>query len=196
MMYFVLSVRYIRIKQSIERNKIQQLTDNLLAKSTCLATEANLPMLHDLKIVVFLWRKYKQLNERVFALYKEITNYDRFWRSYLVIYFVGYIVDICYISYGLLIVESNGAFTKIFFSTFAVQFAIYLLLMTYQCSRLVDSNLTIHKEHCKFLSLYRSKMGKQSQILNTGNLLKVRIVVVLIVVVKHKQLISLTKHID
>src|SRR5699024_1109108 len=83
--YFFVSSQYIKIKQ---RELLQQI-------HTC--NKRSLTIVSFERVWAF-WREFKQLNQNLHRLCKEIHCYNNFWGLYLTIYFLGYILLICYMA--------------------------------------------------------------------------------------------------
>lgn len=139
---FILNVVYFQIKLKTESTRICFLTDKL-------AGYKSNQVLH--------WRQFIVYCNRLQVLFDENKAQNTFWSPYLTVFFVGYILCICYIAHGIFFIQINSIFVKLFFVTFGIELTIILLLLTFCCSRLINSNLKISKNQCSYLNLFKLK---------------------------------------
>src|SRR5699024_3962592 len=92
------------------------------------------------------WLRFKSLNLEILKLYDEIRGLNRFWSLYITIYFASYINEICCLAYAFFFVKSNLGFRKAFFLFFAVQFMAALVIITWECSKIVYKNCVAHRK--------------------------------------------------
>ncbi len=139
-LYFLLVVRYIRIKQKCLQKRILQL--ETVASSL---EDSEFQHSHQQKMSR-LWRAFKSLNLNLTAIHEEIRGQNRLWSKYLSLYFAIYIMEICFFSYTIFFVSNSSSkvFGKLIFATFGLEFMVLLLFITLECSKVVTSNKRSH----------------------------------------------------
>src|SRR5699024_6803992 len=78
-------------------------------------------------------------------IFAEIKAQNRFWSRYMTIYFAVYIIEICYLAYIFLFVQSSLGFQKLFFIFIAAEFLILIIGVTLEGSKVVNKNCRMHK---------------------------------------------------
>lgn len=82
-LFFLLSIRYIRIKQNYLQDKVTQLEKNVIVSNQTSSQKEKEN-----------YRHWKVLNVNVATIYEEIQNQNYFWSKYLTIYFGVYIMEV------------------------------------------------------------------------------------------------------
>src|SRR5699024_7769138 len=59
---------------------------------------------------------------------------------YLTIYFIVYIIEMCYFVYASFFVKGSFGFEKLFFLFLAIEFFILIVYVTLECSKVVNNN--------------------------------------------------------
>lgn len=131
---------YIQIKLKTESKQICFLTNKLDAFK-------NSQTVH--------WRQFIVTCNRLQVLLDENKAQNAFWSPYLTVFFVGYVLCICYIAHGTFFIQINNFFVRLFFVTFAIEMTVILLLLTFCCSQIIKCNLIISKNQFKFLNLFK-----------------------------------------
>lgn len=171
--YFGLAVRYVRVKQRCRRRRVAELAaqiDRKIASSFTVSpagsagqnlagsfghnTSAagtsswtNRQKQQQLLMNSSLWRRLQEVNRQMLALFEEIRAQNRFWSKYLTIYFVVYIIEIVYLSYSYLFLDTAElGILQLFFPLFAVNFMLVLVLVTLECSQVVAKNCQLYRE--------------------------------------------------
>lgn len=161
--YFLLAVRYIRIKQQC-----------LLKRILCLeAVVENNSKVLNCKISRF-WKVFKALNVYQAAIHEEIKGHNRYWSKYLSIIFGIYIMEICFFFYSVLFnFNSEGTtsiFSRLIFAIFGLEFSFLLLFITLECSKVVASNRQTHHQ-LRGIAV-RLQQGQSNNFLSVLELLK------------------------
>lgn len=155
MFHFLMTLRYIRIKQKRRLSQINKLNKLLKIKEHF--------AIKDFKIL----HRFKRIHNEIVTLYQEINAHNLFWSKYLTCYFVVYTMEICYLFYGYLFVKMTEIFPQIVFSFFFVEFALLLLYVTLECSRIVTLNNQMHQQ-----CLHTAFLIKQTKLLKIRDQLK------------------------
>ena len=101
--------------------------------------------------IIKLWCEFNQTINQTIYLYEEILGYNKFWSKYLTLYFVSYIIEICYLVYTFFFVDSSiGTFYVKLFIFFGVEFFLLLTIITYTCSLIVYQNCIIQRNLIAF----------------------------------------------
>lgn len=178
--YFLLVVRYIRIKQGCLQDKITQF-EKLITGNQEIHNHQGIQQQH--------YRLWKSLNVEIASIHDEIRGHNRFWSKYLTLYFALYIMEvflefnlsfsnkffiikICYFTYGVLF-TSERLLDKVFFAFFAIEFSFLLLIVTLECSQLVAYNKKSYWKMRRLLDLQlQSHNNFLRHLLSVNELLK------------------------
>ena len=162
--YFLMVVRYVRIKQQCRRVKIAKLLRRTQARlSTVKAlSETNSHQ---------LWTYFKRINVEMSAVHEEIRGHNQYWSKFITLYFVVYMMEICYLSYAFFFVPVPETSSKIFFGYFSVEFTLLLLYVTLECSRVVSLNVRMHRD-CLRMALEFTKKAAGGIVLGGNNVSK------------------------
>lgn len=139
--YFMMVIRYIRIKQRCCQVKIDKLTKKIQVKLSSKHTSKE----HSNN----LWLAFKQIYLQMLEIHKEIRGQNSFWSPFITIYFVVYQVQACYLTYAVIFVSIEEASTKFIFGYCAVEFMLLLFYVTLECSRIVNMNMRMHGDCLK-----------------------------------------------
>ncbi len=163
--YFLLNVRYIRLKQKALEMRILRFEIVVKQNSKKLKNQVNLQ-------TRFL-ATFKSLNLEAAQLYEKIEKgHARFWNKYLTIFFAIYVLEICFFSHALLFATHSDAFVDRFFLAFFISFFIFILnYVTLECSRMVAHNFRSYRTMQR-LSLIILQNSKHDHLLNASELLK------------------------
>lgn len=133
--YFFISSQYIKIKQKA-----------LLLKMRTAVIRYRTNQLHQTAFESLrrLWRHFGTFNQELLYLSREMGAYNHFWGLYVSIYFLGYILLICYMAYSFLFVRSSF-FARSLFMFLGANNVLLLYLVIYQCTNLLQQNRTIQR---------------------------------------------------
>ena len=183
--YFGLAVRYIRVKQRCRKRRVAELAARIDQKiassftvsaagggqnnSSAAGSSSNNNWTNRQKQLMnsFLWRRLQEVNRQMLALFEEIRAQNRFWSKYLTIYFVVYIIEIVYLSYSYLFLDTAelGVLLQLFFPLFAVNFMLVLVLVTLECSQVVAKNCHLYRDMqratAQLQQIYPLRVGDQ-----------------------------------
>ncbi len=93
-----------------------------------------------------MWNGLNNLNLETFRIFDEIKSHNSYWSKYTTVYFVVYILEICYLSYAFLFVPTNVGIKRLFFIFFTIEFILLLIYITLECSRVVTTNERMHRD--------------------------------------------------
>lgn len=135
--HFSINTSYFRIKQNYKLSQLKKLLINIVnVKKNRDVHPANMKT----------WKNFKNINKQFLVLFNEIKAQNVLWSKFLTIYFISYINEICYLAYSFFFVPTGLGWKKTFFAFFAAQFMFSLILITVECSRIVEKNCTIHRK--------------------------------------------------
>ena len=137
--YFVLNSRYLRAKQKCIMKKLVSLEQRKLVFSSTSET---------------FWSNFRNLNSDLVTFNKELTKGQNcFWQKYLSIYFSIYMVEICYLTYCFFFLSKTVNLTSYILISAAVNFVIILFYVTLQCSKIVNTNVTVFRQTMRMAML-------------------------------------------
>ena len=174
---FVLTVRYIRVKQNRIVNKIQCLINDQKSLSPSVdpiyeCSSKNVHHRHhhhhhtNYNYNRSLWYRFKLINKNIQQLDREIDGHNRFWSPVLTISFTGYILLLCYLAYSSFFIPSRA---WLIFFNYIIQLSIYLLVTFIECSKLEDTNIIIARQSQKFMILFSRHLQQNNEIKNNNN---------------------------
>ena len=100
-LYFVLCVRYSRIKQQMLVDKIKSFTERIRTQKRKLRLGV-----HE------IWHRFVAINSEILEQFDELHAYNRFWAKFVTIYFIGYIGMMGYLAYGFFFDKTEFDFNK------------------------------------------------------------------------------------
>lgn len=140
--YFILTVKYIRLKQEFQIEELEKQHRQLLQISYHTPSGSKYRLFS-----VYVAKSPKQTA----AIFHEIVTYNRFWSRIVSNYFLIYIIQIVYLAYSFFLITTTISFLqRQFFIFFAVNFIATLTYVTFQCNRVVQNNETIFKRSRQF----------------------------------------------
>ncbi len=165
-----MTISYIKIKQDFSEKKLNSLSatiSTLQAKSDVHTTRKSLTDQHRP-----LWSKLKKINREVLAIYEEIRAQNQFYCRYLSIYFLVYIVEICYLSYVFFFNDSPDLLLeRCFCLLMAADFLLIIVYVTFKCSLLVSRGCTMARQSQQIsLKLQRVHALKLPDLLKTDQM--------------------------
>ncbi|KAH9406314.1 hypothetical protein TYRP_013925, partial [Tyrophagus putrescentiae] len=114
--FFLMVVRYIRIKQQCIKVKVVKILKKNQADFSTLKTTSGIS--HSRQT------SFKRINAKMLSIYEEIKGQNQYWSKFITIYFAVYIMEICYLSYAFFFVPiSEITFSKYFFGFFSAELA-------------------------------------------------------------------------
>lgn len=150
--FFLMVVRYIRIKQQCIKVKVVKILKKNQADFSTLKTTSGIS--HSRQT------SFKRINAKMLSIYEEIKGQNQYWSKFITIYFAVYIMEICYLSYAFFFVPiSEITFSKYFFGFFSAEFTLLLLYVTLECSRVVSLNVQMYRDCLKMALEYTRKAG-------------------------------------
>lgn len=109
------------------------------------------------------------MNEEIVRFNQRLYRYNHFWSPYLSMYFLVHTVMIAYFAYALLLDFSSFEFlARSYFIFFLVELTLIMLLLTGECSRIVQYNVSLYRANAKF-----SFQFQHTFVLDKVNLVKV-----------------------
>ncbi len=94
------------------------------------------------------WTQFLVLNNQIFSICREITAHNKFWSKYLTFFYLFYVLDCSFYSYGFFFDDSSNIdfyIFKIFFGICTFDFLFIIIYVTWQCSKVVFQNCQIQK---------------------------------------------------
>lgn len=176
--FLILSLKYLHIKQESLLEQMRQLTGSFSFKVTQ-ETEGETAG----KIIkkanssfrrMLLWRRYHFLNARLIFLCEEINGNGRFWCRYLTSIYMLYISFMTYSIYALFIVQT-GLFEKSFFFLMIGNSTAYLFLVIRQCSKVVRLNRALERENAHSLAYFKVDNFSVDSLLKVGFLKRLKV---------------------
>lgn len=131
--FFVLTSRYLRAKQKCAAEKLKILEKN----------DQTLPSWKTSKT---FWYNFQKLNSSSVAFQKELNGQNKFWQSFLSIYFSVYMVETCYLSYCFFFLSTTADITTCVIFSASCNFVVILFYVTLQCSRIVNTKVTMFRQ--------------------------------------------------
>lgn len=126
-----------------------------------------------------LWRQFGGLNQQAISLNRELRKVNQSWGLFITIYFVGYILLICYMAYCFLFSHSSF-FARSLFMFLVTNNLLLLSLVIHQCTGLLRQNRafrTLNLQLCCYFqgtfSSSKEKMSKGTFQLTESSLIKV-----------------------
>lgn len=139
-MYFLLTLKYIHVKQRSFCEQMRQLMFTLMSRTftqTCGSKNFANRYLSN-------WRVYRSINIKIVRLCHEIEGYDHFWSRYLTFSYLLNIGFICYSIYALFIVKAG-----------LVQKSLFILMIS--CCTIL---LFVVIKHCADVGNYNSNIDR------------------------------------
>lgn len=130
MYYFIITTRYIHIKQ----NYCMKLIDSEAKK-------------------LGNFREVYRINAKIIKLFREISEYNRFWCKFITIEITFYTIQICYLTFSFLFYSKSF---RMLFICLTVNFSVILLAIIWVCSMVVWKNRVIFRKLRSFI--VRSKV--------------------------------------
>ncbi len=131
--FFILSCQYLRVKQKCTMEQLSSLEKREFSSSSS-------------KVSNNFWNLFKKLNSITWTFQKKIASYNRFWSKYLSIYFLVYMMEICYLSYCFFFLSTTADLTSYVLILAAGNFVIILFYITLQCSKIDSARETVHRQ--------------------------------------------------
>ena len=101
---------------------------------------------------LILWRYFQNLIKRILKLLEEINIFNLFWKQYLTMFLIVYLLEVSLISFVLLTATDLEQIMQILPLVFCgFMFLSYLFLISVSCSNLIVNNM---KLHCKIRSFH------------------------------------------
>lgn len=135
-LYFLLVVRYVRIKQKVLEAKVAKLKTNVESQ--------NRPNKNS-QVQLRFWKVFKGLTGEMAKLFDFVGGLNRYFSNILTVYFSVYIAEICYFTYALVFIRPDLLLDVVFLVTFIVEFSGMLNLVTLECSKVVGGNVQMHR---------------------------------------------------
>lgn len=143
-LYFLLNIGYLNIKQKTHFTKIKALSGVVQRQiQVPFRTSKNLSQIQRQPM---LWSKFRQVNKEIGEFYGEMNAQDTFWSKYLTSIFAFYLIETVYVTYTTLFVASSNELMRWILILGAVYFFTVLLFITWFCSKLIKTNLLMARE--------------------------------------------------
>ena len=137
--YFVLTARYLGVKQQIKIDKLTNLVNGMSKR----------------KNTNNYWDQFSKITNQILQLMSELSRFNGFWSPQLTIYILGDVVMICYMTYPSIFgVEGATLFQRNFYIFFTIEFLAMLIFLVYECSIIVNKNVKLYKLNRRFAYAY------------------------------------------
>lgn len=144
--YFIICSQYIAIQQKAHLQLIRTFQQRLTRKVSY-------------SVIATFWRQFIHLNEQQIWKRGQMATLNHFWGLFLSVYFLGYILLICYMAYCFLFTPSSFFARSLFLFLGANNVAL-LFLVIHQCANLIKANRRIGEYILKCCIFFQSSTQK------------------------------------
>ncbi len=141
--FFVLNSWYLRVKQKCTAKKLASFEEKKFIKTS----------------ETSFWDGFKKLNFKMSTFQMELVGRNRFWSKYLSITFSVYMAEICYLTYAFFFVSNKVDLISYVLPSMAANFVLILFYVTIQCSAIVNTSSTVHRQAMRMAVRRMSGVG-------------------------------------
>ncbi len=122
------------------------------------------------------WRRFLILNRQIAAICRQITGMAAFWKTFLTVIFVQYIIYQCYMAYIAFYITSMNLYIRLFFFVTILEINGLLFWLIANCASVLTANGRFEKANRSFAFTLLTNVISQCETSGTvplGQLIKV-----------------------
>ncbi len=148
--FVIITCRIVNIRQQALLKYLTQLHDHLKANNQSFRTQSQ---------AFSFWNDLLQVNRLLATLCADIDRCSNYWSLPLTVYFIGFIMIQCYMSYLSFFVPNLLFFVKLFCIYVLVLINTFQFTLVHTLSKLTQCNGKLEKANTQFYLLFNQKNG-------------------------------------